>query len=514
MPNTESPKTYGIDYHAELSQLQSLGAKEKVRYIDSLTSDGVLWLLQTLYKKDSTTRQDRKTIRSQIDDTYAALVQKSLNLLGATPALIVDGKYGANTKWAVLQFMKHNNVYIGSREQGRAGPDVFGKIEELFVTSSKEIERKTATLDDVVDNTVTAVKSEKKEKIKKISSIARLESEVVSTRPITIDQVDVVRKNLRSRGLRLRSSSKWYTEDGKDRWGKRTSLIWLQQSTISWVKNLMEDFHSQYPGAIVDVTWATENEPNNPHVDGKISHWGGHKFDFSVHFGDGRDLASFLGLSQIWDKATYMVEYDGVAQKIYAHREPPAWDYEDHLDVVFYPPTAIINDSEQNLNILAAQTKKIEWLSADQYIQKIIKQRPVFADRIKKYGPKIINEAQKYPRLRDHIPSIFAQIDVESDRVRTKTGDNGTSFGGFQISKKKEYGHPQKFAPSYFDKRIFSDVDQNIWYGLWYLDYCVQTKWNFYDGLDLYNGASNLTEDVNNKYSTKIKNDKKYYTIA
>jgi len=42
MPNTESPKTYGIDYHAELSQLQSLGAKEKVRYIDSLTSDGVL----------------------------------------------------------------------------------------------------------------------------------------------------------------------------------------------------------------------------------------------------------------------------------------------------------------------------------------------------------------------------------------------------------------------------------------------------------------------------------------
>jgi len=51
---------------------------------------------------------------------------------------------------------------------------------------------------------------------------------------------------------------------------------------------------------------------------------------------------------------------------------------------------------------------------------------------------------------------------VESDRVRTKTGDNGTSFGGFQISKKKEYGHPQKFAPSYFDKRIFSDVDQNI----------------------------------------------------
>jgi len=104
--------------------------------------------------------------------------------------------------------MKHNNVYIGSREQGRAGPDVFGKIEELFVTSSKEIERKTATLDDVVDNTVTAVKSEKKEKIKKISSIARLESEVVSTRPITIDQVDVVRKNLRSRGLRLRSSSK------------------------------------------------------------------------------------------------------------------------------------------------------------------------------------------------------------------------------------------------------------------------------------------------------------------
>lgn len=78
--------------------------------------------------------------------------------------------------------------------------------------------------------------------------------------------------------------------------------------------------------------------------------------------------------------------------------------------VIAEPKRVVIN------SIKSQNTISILGMTASDYVDKVALEHPTFAASIKKYGLTIIKEASKYPRLKDHIPLIFAQVEQESSR--------------------------------------------------------------------------------------------------
>ena len=137
-------------------------------------------------------------------------------------------------------------------------------------------------------------------------------------------------------------------------------------------------------------------------------------------------------------------------------------------------------------------------------------------ENIIKYGPLVIEEAQKYPQTKDIIPLIFGQIKQESGRNEKAANTKGENSHGFMQINKKAW-HTGEITTPNGDKENF-DIDTpegNIKYGIAYLANCIKEySGNVEHGFDRYNGVGNFAKAESQRYSAHIIENAENYMAA
>ncbi len=168
----------------------------------------------------------------------------------------------------------------------------------------------------------------------------------------SIQDVASVKGDLEANWFLLKSSGKWFEEDGTSRESNRTSLVWLKQSTVTGMKSMMARLNIHHPWSKLIITWWTEGwiHSNN----GEHTHRNGYKIDLStrwIKWNAARELIALTQVTQWWGRKYWKIPwgdpFGDQEQRIWVDREPSYVDknwkeQKDHLDIVFYPPGYVL----------------------------------------------------------------------------------------------------------------------------------------------------------------------------
>ncbi len=161
------------------------------------------------------------------------------------------------------------------------------KHEEQAIKQRNEIRRKAK------------IKQGKAETIKKLDDIDSLNTDTYYSNGIIKYSRNHAADNLAQHNIKLRSTNKWYNEIGNNQSTGRTSLVWINASTVDYIIRIKQSIDQKYGDTgIWYFTWWTEWWDHTPW---KMSHPNWFKWDIRWKWIQALLLAIEYGSNKIWN---------------------------------------------------------------------------------------------------------------------------------------------------------------------------------------------------------------------